>query len=64
VAGGVQIGANLVLASRLIKRKRETLERPIGLLSGGWVIENMRSDGEFVTSGWLWIMKTKWLVNR
>src|ERR1022692_2657147 len=46
-------GAKLILASAGIKRKRELEKGYRGLLNGSPGFENMRSDGEFVTSCWL-----------
>jgi hypothetical protein len=44
----------LILASAGIKRKRKLEKGYRGLLNGSPGFENMRSDGEFVTSCWLW----------
>ena len=55
---------NLILASPVIKRKREAEKGREGLLNGCLVLENMRRDGEFVTSCWLWNMNTKRRINR
>jgi hypothetical protein len=55
--GWARFQFKLILASREIKRKREAVKRVNGLLSGGLVLENMKRDGEFVTSCWLWIIE-------
>src|ERR1019366_8269751 len=47
-------GAKLILASAGIKRKRKLEKGHRGLLNGSSGFEYMRSDGEFVTSCWLW----------
>src|ERR1035441_4261932 len=54
---------HLMLARRVRKRKRETGERSKRSAVRLCGFEDMRRDGEFVTSCWLWIMKKKRRVN-
>lgn len=57
------LGGKLVLASRVIRRKRMAGDRSNGLIKRSSGLDNMRRNGEFVTSCWLWIVGPKRRVN-